>query len=231
MRFSFLGVAVVAALGVVAVGQQPGPAQTTAPTQPVGKIGALPATPRQIPSGPVPAHLQPGQGGPGLYLQTQLGSFKIKRGSEQQDVGILDIDFKGTVLISGLSPTGVATPSAGVKLEYYRADHNKRVFYGKGHLHIDGDFDGILWFGENMKALYHGTGVIQLFGEFDKQLNTGTYWYASNPSTKMYWGTGGATITPAPFKMQGQNVEVKVTKDQPSGTSKPSGSNKPAGKG
>jgi hypothetical protein len=205
MRPALFAVACASALPAFSIGQQPQPG-----------IGTLP-TPRQAapPSGPVAAHLLPGQGGPGLHLETNLGSFKIKQGSEQLDVGVLDIDFKGTILVSGLK--GTATPSAGVKLEYDRPQDHKQVFYGKGHLHVDGDFDGIQWFGDHMSATYRGTGVIQLFGEFDKALNTGYYWYGNDTASKMFWGTNGTTITPTPYRKAGQDVEITVVKDKPKG--------------
>jgi hypothetical protein len=130
----------------------------------------------------------------GLHLETVVGSFKIKKGSDAPDTGVLDINFTGTVLISNLK--GVATPSAGVRLDYNRPDMEKQVFHGTGSLHIAGQFGGILFFGRDMHALYDGTGVIQLFGEFDKSLNTGWYWYGNDPKTKSYWGTFGATILP-----------------------------------
>ena len=47
-----------------------------------------------------------------------------------------------------------------------------------------------------MDAVYNGTGVIQLFGEFDKNLNTGFYWNGRFPNNKQFWGTFGQTVLP-----------------------------------
>jgi hypothetical protein len=134
----------------------------------------------------------------GLHLETVVGSFKIKRGSEDLNQGVCDINFTGTVLVSNLQ--GVATPGAGVKLEYDRPDMQRKVFHGTGSLHIAGKFGSISFFGRDMNALYNGSGVVQLYGEFDKNLNTGYYWYGDDPTTKRDWGSFGATILPVRWK-------------------------------
>ena len=132
---------------------------------------------------------------PGLHLTSTLGSFKIKRGSEDLNQGTLNMKFTGTVLISELA--GQATPGAGVKLDYDRPDMKRKVFHGTGTLQIIGKFSSILFFGRDMAANYQGTGVIQLFGEFDKDLETGYYWYGNATSKKADWGTNGITILPS----------------------------------
>lgn len=143
----------------------------------------------------------------GLHLQTNLGSFKIKRGNDQPDQGVLDIKFTGTVLVSDL--VGTVTPGPGVKLEYNRPDMRKQVFHGAGTLHVDGKFGGILFFGRDMNALYNGTGIIQLYGEFDKNLNTGFYWYGNNLQ-KNYWGTSGNQVLPVYVSRTAPEQQIKV---------------------
>jgi hypothetical protein len=145
---------------------------------------------------------------PGLHLTTTLGSFKIKRGSEDLNKGTLDIHFSGTVLISGLK--GVADPIGGVKLEYDRPDMSRKVFHGRGALHISGEFGSILFFGQDLSALYTGSGVIQLFGEFDKNLETGYYWYDGDSAKKTDWGTTGVTILPHPYAPANSPTKIKI---------------------
>src|SRR5580658_11203479 len=130
----------------------------------------------QQPNGPKPMLHAPaytGQAvkreGPGLHMETNLGSFKIKRGSEDPDLGDLTISFQGTVLVSGLK--GTVDTGGSVHLEYDRPDVGKKVYFGKGTLHVNGQFQAIQFFGQDMKALYYGTGIIQLAGEFDKNLD------------------------------------------------------------
>lgn len=146
----------------------------------------------------------------GLHLTSTLGSFKIKRGSEDLNKGVLEIHFTGTLLVSGLK--GQAVPSGGVKLEYDRPDMDRKVFHGTGALHVDGEFSSILFFGQNVDALYNGSGVVQLFGEFDKDLQTGYYWYGKDIAKKLDWGTTGVTILPNPVnrqQMERQKIKVK----------------------
>jgi hypothetical protein len=135
----------------------------------------------------------------GIHLVSEIGAFKIKRGSEAQNYGLLDITFKGTVLVSGLK--GTVTPSKGAFLAFPQPKYNKKVYFSKGigNLKVFGQFGGIQFFGQNVNAYYRGDGVIQLFGEFDKNLNTGFYWYDQTPSDKQFWGTSGRTITPTPY--------------------------------
>ncbi|HWD38466.1 MAG TPA: hypothetical protein VG944_06430 [Fimbriimonas sp.] len=141
----------------------------------------------------------------GVHLESNVGSFKIKRGGEDLDDGVLDISFKGTILVSGLigeaTPTAPAVQETGTgQMQKDLQTWNKRLFHsaGVGKLHVKGKFDGIQFFGQDVSAYYRGTGVIQLYGEFDKNLNTGSYWYDETPKDKGFWGTGGAIITPRP---------------------------------
>ena len=132
-----------------------------------------------------------------LYLQTGVGSFKLLPPGPDKTRGTLDVDFEGTIMVSGLS--GTVTPGAGVRLEYERKDHNRQVYFGKGHIRVSGEFRGIQFFGRNLKGSYNGVAVARLYGEFDKNMETGYFWYASQPE-KQDWGAYGRTLVVPPAK-------------------------------
>lgn len=132
-----------------------------------------------------------------MYFSTGVGSFKLLPPGPDTTTGTLDMTFEGTVMVSGLK--GTVTPGPGVRLELERADHNRKVFFGKGHIRIDGEYRAIQFFGRNLKGSFHGVTVARLYGEFDKNMETGYYWYASDP-TKQYWGTTGRTLSVPPFQ-------------------------------
>jgi len=142
-----------------------------------------------------------------LYLQTGVGSFKLLPPGPDKTRGTLDIDFEGTIMVSGL--TGTATPGAGVRLELERKDHNRQVYFGKGHIRISGEFRAIQFFGRNLKGSYNGVAVARLYGEFDKNMETGYYWYASQPE-KQDWGAYGRTLVCPPQKMAPLTPKGKV---------------------
>jgi hypothetical protein len=148
-----------------------------------------------------------------LYMSTSVGAFKILPGGSDTTRGTLDVEFEGTMMVSGLA--GSVTPGAGVKMEYQRKDHNRKVFFGKGHIRVAGDFRAIQFFGRNLKGTYKGVGIARLYGEFDKKMETGYYWYASDPSTKTDWGSYGRTVVvPAPVNTAANPIKGKV-KDVP----------------
>ena len=174
-----------------------------------------PGGPKPLPQAPTFNGKPVQKEGPGLHMETNLGSFKIKRGSEDPDLGDLTMTFQGTVLVSGLK--GAVETGGTVHLEYDRPDVGKKVYFGKGTLHVNGQFQAIQFFGQDMKALYYGSGIIQLAGEFDKNLDTGTYWYGNEVKNKHYWGTNPIPITPSPQGQEAQqNTPIKIKKIPPS---------------
>jgi hypothetical protein len=146
-----------------------------------------------------------------VHLQTNVGSFKVLSPSPGVPAeGRIELRFVGsTVLVSGLQRGGVVTPGPGVRLEYNRPDRDKAVYFGTGTLVIDGKYEGIQFFGQGLTATYNGFGIIRLYGEFDKDLNTGYYWY-TDPKQKMFWGTGGQTITTQPYATNETPGQIKV---------------------
>lgn len=145
-------------------------------------------------------------------MSTTVGSFKILPAGPDKTKGTLDVDFSGTILVSGLE--GTVTPGPGVRLEYKRDDHNRRVYFGKGHIRVEGEFRAIQFFGRNLKGNFRGNGVARLYGEFDKKMETGYYWFASKPE-KIDWGTYGRTVVVPPQVFPGQGPVKGTVRDVP----------------
>jgi hypothetical protein len=127
-----------------------------------------------------------------MHFETHIGSFKIlERNPKQEPEGTLTLSFTGTVLISNL--IGKLESSGNLRREYYDDKHKKQVWFGTGTLKLEGQFHNLQWFGRNMKADFMGNGIFRLYGEFDKDLNTGYYWF-DKPEDKNYWGTSGSSL-------------------------------------
>lgn len=129
----------------------------------------------------------------GVNFETRVGSFKIKSGADPA-TGKLTMNFTGTVLVSGLEPGSKVTVSPGVRREIYDTKHNKAVYHGTGTLTFEGKTRAIQWFGKNLKARFVGVAILQFYGEFDNNFNTGTFKYDGIAEEGM-WGTGGRQIT------------------------------------
>lgn len=142
-----------------------------------------------------------------MFFSTTVGSFKILPPGPDMTHGTLDMDFTGTVMVSGLN--GQVVPSSGVRLELSRPDHKRAVYFGKGHIHVSGDFRAIQFFGRNLKGSYRGVAVVRLYGEFDKNMETGYVWFTSQPQ-KRDWGTSGMTLTVPPAVQGGVATPGKV---------------------
>lgn len=126
-----------------------------------------------------------------LYFSTKVGSFKIlQKGPDAMPKGTVTMSFTGSVLISNLK--GTVTPSGSVRREYNDAKRNKQVWFGTGKLVISGEFQAIQWFGRDLNAQFHGNAVVRLVGEFDKDLETGYFWF--DPAHKQFWGNNMRTV-------------------------------------
>lgn len=140
-----------------------------------------------------------------MHLTTHVGSFRVASPGSDPARGKMDMQFTGTVLVSGLRPGGTVVPSGNVKREYWDEKHNKQVWHGTGHLVIDGAYKGIQWFGRDLNATWVGFGIMLLYGEFDKNLETGYVWY-DDPKQKRFWSTFGQQLTNPEAKQQGAGV-------------------------
>jgi len=130
-----------------------------------------------------------------INLSTSIGSFKmLEYNDDKPPEGHIEMSFTGTVLVDTTeavkNPRGLTTAiqtSGDVRLEVNY--HGRKVYHGKGKIIVDGGWHALQWFGQDMKATFNGCGVLRLSGEFDKNLETGFYWYADGK--KYDWGTGG----------------------------------------
>ncbi|HEY0867066.1 MAG TPA: hypothetical protein VGE01_06805 [Fimbriimonas sp.] len=125
-----------------------------------------------------------------MYFNTNVGSFKILGPGDDKAEGVVSFACNGSVLISGLE----GTVQTNLRKEIDNKDLNKQVYFGRGNITISGKYSAIQFFGRDLRAAWNGAGIIRLFGEFDKDLNTGEYWYGGAPS-KRYWSSGGMTLT------------------------------------
>lgn len=117
-----------------------------------------------------------------MFLETKIGSFKLLNCT-----GKLTFSFQGTVLVSGLE--GTITPSGNLKKEFESKENKRVAYFGTGSLTLSGKWRGVQWFGTNMKGSFDGNGVARLTGEFDENMNTGYYWYKSNPEKQIWFST------------------------------------------
>lgn len=117
-----------------------------------------------------------------LHMRTNIGSAKFIDG-----VGRLELSFTGTLLISGYKGDAVVI-TGDVRKEY--DGKGRTVYFGKGRAVFSGNWRGVQWFGRDFQSVWYGTGVVRIRGEFDKDLNTGEYWF-NNPEEKQYWATQG----------------------------------------
>ena len=125
-----------------------------------------------------------------VWFETNVGSFKILPRGQTLPSGKLTMNFTGSVLVSEMK--GSIVPEGNVRREYYNEERGKQVWFGSGKLTIDGNFRAVQWFGRNLKAHYFGNGYIRLYGEFDKNLDTGYYWF--DAKDKKFWGNFGLGV-------------------------------------
>lgn len=160
----------------------------------------------------------PGQRYAGLDFQSRVGSFKFVPPSEDLvSQGELKMSFTGTVLLSGLEPGSTIEVSSGVRKEFdsdtMKGDVYKKmkrvVYHGTGTLRFYGKARAIQFFGRDMKAHFFGLGILRLYGEFDKNLETGTYKYAGSETTDA-WGTGGRNLVIPSREQATPKPRVKV---------------------
>ena len=148
------------ALGCVAFSGQTPPVATT------------PAIPRSAMALVPPAAI-----GDTLHLQSHIASFKIVERGEDLPAGTLNLNFQGTVLVSGLAPGSYLQTSGDVREEYESKPHGKQVYFGRGKLILVGKFKSCEWFGRDLDMTFKGAGIVRVISEFDKKLETGHFWF------------------------------------------------------
>ena len=134
-----------------------------------------------------------------IFFKTNVGSFKILGVSDKPAEGKLTISFTGTLLINQKTlDDPKVTASGNLRKEYSNPKRLQEAYHGTGTLVIQGHYPSIQWFGRNMSAQWNGFGIARLVGEFDKDLNTGKYWYIQNTADVKDWGTQMLAITNPP---------------------------------
>jgi hypothetical protein len=132
------------------------------------------------------------------YLTANVGSFKILARGATPVTGTLTMTFTGTVLVSGLQQGGRISVTGNVRREYNNEKERKQLYHGSGSITISGKTTAIQWFGRNMSAKFNGFGLIRAYGEFDKNMETGRWWYEGDEARKKYWMANGATPIAVP---------------------------------
>ena len=154
--------------------------------------------------------LPPVPPGSGITFESKVGSLKILGSDTVPVEGTLDINFTGTVLISQMDPTSNVTTSGSVRKEYTTKDGSKILYFGSGKLHLVGKMRAFQFFGRDLSGHYDGYGIFRFYGEFDKNLDTGNYWYDNDPHRP--WGTGGMQIPVPNPGTTGESAQVKIHK-------------------
>jgi hypothetical protein len=142
-----------------------------------------------------------------LHLKCNLGSLKLL---PKSPIGLaegrFEIDFSGTVLVNGLK--GDLQASSGLVKEF--DDMGRQIYHGTGKIVLKGGWRGLQWFGSDMTAVWYGNGIARLIGEFDKDLNTGEYWF-EDIEAKGLWSSHMSEVQ-VPEERLGVRPGVKPTK-------------------
>lgn len=110
-----------------------------------------------------------------LHMESKIASFKIVPKGSHLPTGRLEMSFQGTVLISGVVPGSYVSTTGNLRKEF--DDRGKTVYYGTGKLLIVGSFRNCQWFGKDLNFNFTGDAIVRAIAEFDKNLNTGQFWY------------------------------------------------------
>lgn len=139
-----------------------------------------------------------------VHFDAGIGSFRNIDGK-----GRFEVNFRGTILISKLKKGGTITATGNLKKEYEGMD---RVIYtGQGKVVVDGEWRVIQWFGTDMSGHWYGRGVMRVIGEFDKNLNTGHYWY-TDPENKVVWFATSVMLVELPSRQMLQGSVKPIRK-------------------
>ncbi|HTQ11121.1 MAG TPA: hypothetical protein VMI31_13725 [Fimbriimonadaceae bacterium] len=143
----------------------------------IGQVHPIPIKPKPIEPVRIAKGLPPPAPNDDLHMQTKIGSFKLVRKGADLPNGRLEFTFAGTVLVSGLIPGSKMTVTGNVREEYDDKEHGKQVFFGRGKMVIIGQFRACQWFGTDLDFNFKGSALIRVTAEFDKNQNTGNYWF------------------------------------------------------
>lgn len=134
-----------------------------------------------------------------IFFKCNVGSFKLLGVNNLPAEGKVQISFTGTLLVNLFTADNPKiTVTGNIRREYNDPAHLQQAFHGTGSMVMDGKFTSIQWFGRDMTASWNGFGIARLVGEFDKDYNTGKYWYIQNTSDIHDWGTQLRSLTNPP---------------------------------
>lgn len=122
-----------------------------------------------------------------LNFEANIGSFKMATCK-----GKAEFTFQGTALLADFK--GTVTPVGDLKVEFDDKKKNRKTYFGKGKLILEGEWSAVQVFGKGFKGYFRGHGFVQMQGEFDKDLKTGTWWWSSSPDKKTAWFTSLMTV-------------------------------------
>lgn len=152
----------------------------------LGLLAVLAIASSSFAQNPVKIQTPWGEGGI-VDFWTSIGSFKIVSPGEKKCYGSLDMTFNGTVLVVGLE--GTLTTGGSVRKEYENKKWERQAYFGTGKISIKGRWTSIQFFGKNMRSHWEGLGICRLYGEFDKNLETG--YFQIKGDQKLPWMQGG----------------------------------------
>ena len=141
-------------------------------------------------------------------MKTNIGAFKITSPGDVKAFGKVQITFKGTLLIVGYDSSVPIVASAGLNKEYENKQRERIEFFGQGTVTLDGKFRAIQFFGRNLDMKWVGNGICRVYGEFDKNGDTGTFEVKGDQ--KRFWGSGGTTFTVPPRNNNVVAPKVKI---------------------
>ena len=135
-----------------------------------------------------------------LHFTTNIGSLKLFNGD-----GTVTLHFHGTVLIRGYK----GTPVVAGKIQKEYDSHDRQSYFGDGTFTFDGHFDSIQWFGSDLVGLWNGRGGFRLYGDYDKDLKTGWFWFGEDVANKTAWPTQSGNYYLPPKALQQQTPVLK----------------------
>jgi hypothetical protein len=137
-----------------------------------------------------------------FHFRTKLGSFRLIDGK-----GRVEFTFTGSVLLNKVK--GRATVTGNVRKEYDK--YERQIWTGTGRVIVTGEWRAIQWFGRDMQGVWFGSGIARLQGEFDRDLNTGEYWF-EDPTIKLPWINSNTMDVTVPTRRPGVNPNARPRK-------------------
>jgi len=137
-----------------------------------------------------------------MDFESKLGAMRFFNAD-----GDVKLNFRGTVLIRDYK--GDLTVSGDLKKEY--EGQGRIVYFGKGTLEFKGHWTSMQWFGQDLVGSWYGRGGFRLYGDYDKNLDTGWWWVNGNTARKLPWPTQSTTyILPYIKRVRGNQHPLTV---------------------